>query len=167
MISKMMKIDLVAAALGDLVEFDGPLLRGVTMGFSSLDEARASLGDVLGTMLRTERPATWGAFWALSETLDAYAGLCAFKTAPDVEGAVELAYYTFPLLEGRGAASGMARELVQLAKSQGASALIANTLPQENASSRILTQTGFAFRGPAQDPEDGLVWTWRLDLGRT
>jgi hypothetical protein len=36
----------------------------------------------------------------------------------------------------------------------------AHTLPQINASTRILTKCGFDRIGEMIDPEDGLVWRW-------
>ena len=36
----------------------------------------------------------------------------------------------------------------------------AHTLPQANASTRVLGKCGFTFTGPVEDPEDGLVWRW-------
>ncbi len=38
----------------------------------------------------------------------------------------------------------------------------AQTLPEKNASTRILEKLGFSFMGPVQHPEDGEVWEWRL-----
>lgn len=87
-------------------------------------------------------------------------GACAFKTPPTAEG-VEIAYFTFPGHEGRGVATRMARRLVEIAESQGVP-MRAQTLPEKNASTRILEKLGFSFMGPVQHPEDGEVWEWRL-----
>ncbi len=85
------------------------------------------------------------------------------KGGPDATGAVEVAYFTFPVEEGRGIASAMAAELVQLAMSaQSAVVLLrAHTLPEGNASCRVLEKAGFAYVGPVIDPDDGPVWRWK------
>lgn len=89
-------------------------------------------------------------------------GTCAFKTAPR-DNAVEIAYYTFSEFEGRGVATRMARQLIQIARADSpAITITAQTLPIENASNHILTKLGFAFAGEFLHPEDGRVWVWTL-----
>jgi len=89
-------------------------------------------------------------------------GTCAFK-APVNANRVEIAYFTFPEFEGRGFATRMAQELVSLAHGASPGVLmVAQTLPEENASTTILRRLGFQFAGPVQHPEDGLVWEWQL-----
>lgn len=91
-------------------------------------------------------------------------GMCGFKTGP-VDGAVEIAYGTLTARQGRGIATAMAREMVDLARRSGQIRLVlAHTLPERNASTTILTKLGFAHRGLVQDPEDGPVWRWELPL---
>ena len=92
-------------------------------------------------------------------------GTCAF-TAPPRDGKVEIAYFTFPAFEGRGIATAMARELVAIARATApAVTLIANTLPQRNASNSILEKLGFKFFATIDHPEDGKIWEWRLAPG--
>ena len=102
----------------------------------------------------------WVGYLAVSgETV---AGTCAF-TAPPAAGEVELAYFTFPRFEGRGLATAMASRLVTLARAVDPGiTLVAHTLPERNASTRILEKLGFALRGPFAHPEDGEIWVWEL-----
>lgn len=87
-------------------------------------------------------------------------GTCAFRSPPK-DGIVEIAYCTFPGREGRGIATQMAKELISIAESASSSVQVsARTLPEENASVRILRRIGFSFVGLVQDPEDGAVWEW-------
>jgi [ribosomal protein S5]-alanine N-acetyltransferase len=37
-------------------------------------------------------------------------------------------------------------------------------LPAENASTSVLRSNGFVRDGEINDPEEGIVWRWRLDL---
>ena len=97
----------------------------------------------------------------LAEVDGEWVGSCAFKSPP-VDGAVEIAYFTFPGHEGRGYAARMARELVTLAREHGAAQIRAQTLPEPNASTRILEKLGFRWAGAVQHPEDGTVWEWQL-----
>jgi [ribosomal protein S5]-alanine N-acetyltransferase len=89
-------------------------------------------------------------------------GTCAFKSPP-CDGRVEIAYFTLPSFEGRGIATEMARRLIAIAHSDANEPeVFAQTLPYENASTRILTRLGFTHLGTVQHPEDGEVWEWAI-----
>lgn len=91
------------------------------------------------------------------------AGACSFK-APPAEGVIEIAYYTFAGFEGRGIGTAMARFLLeQAAAIPGVTKVIAHTLPESSASTRILARVGLTLAGDAE--EDGIaVWRWEKDL---
>jgi [ribosomal protein S5]-alanine N-acetyltransferase len=94
-------------------------------------------------------------------------GTCAFKCAP-VDGRVELAYFTFPGHEGRGLATRMCCELVKMARTAEPDVTIAaQTLPEHDASTRVLEKAGFRWHSELEHPEDGRVWEWRLEPGLT
>lgn len=83
--------------------------------------------------------------------------------APPQEGAVEIAYFTLPGQEGRGFAGQTAAALLDIARNADARiALWAKTLPEENASTRILARLGFRRDGTVQDHEIGTAWRWHL-----
>jgi len=89
-------------------------------------------------------------------------GTCAFTSAPK-SGVVEIAYFTFPGNEGRGVATRMAASLISLARTGPAEIVItAHTLPEENASTRVLRKLGFVLEGPRLHDEDGQIWVWRF-----
>ena len=87
-------------------------------------------------------------------------GSCGFKGPPDSVGMVEIAYGIVPEFQRRGYATEAAKALVAYAIDCGVGLIIAHTLPTSNASTRVLTKSGFEFRGEVTDPEDGLVWRW-------
>ena len=110
---------------------------------------------------RTEARGPWTGFLALDRTRGVIVGTCGFKAPPDAEGVVEIAYFTFPSFEGRGYASAMAAGLVRHASDADEVRRIrAHTLPEVNASTRILEKVGFKLIGEIIDPEDGPVWRW-------
>ncbi len=89
-------------------------------------------------------------------------GTCCFKSSPR-DDRVEIAYGTFPGFEGRGFASAMAAELVALAWRHEPNVMVAaQTLPERNASHRILEKLGFRHVATLDHPEDGEVWEWQL-----
>jgi ribosomal-protein-alanine N-acetyltransferase len=88
-------------------------------------------------------------------------GQCGFKGPPGDEGVVEIAYGVAPEHEGNGYATEAATALVSYAFSSGVVRVVrAHTLPQSNASGRVLTKCGFRFIGEVIEPDDGLVWRW-------
>jgi [ribosomal protein S5]-alanine N-acetyltransferase len=102
----------------------------------------------------------WIAYMALADR--DVVGTCAFKSAP-IDQRVEIVYYTFPLHERRGVATAMARQLVAIAHAEDPHVSItAHTLPQENASTAVLTKLGFQLAGERIHPGDGRVWQWQL-----
>jgi [ribosomal protein S5]-alanine N-acetyltransferase len=105
-----------------------------------------------------EKP--WCAYFAVIDPT--VVGCCAFKT-PARDGRVEIAYFTFPELEGRGIATRMAGELARIAKAADPSVLVtAQTLPQPSASTSVLGKAGFVRARTVIHPEDGEVWEWEL-----
>jgi ribosomal-protein-alanine N-acetyltransferase len=88
-------------------------------------------------------------------------GMCAFKSAPAADGTVEIAYGIDPDHRGKGYATEAAAALAGFAFDSGlVQVVVAHTLPEPNASTRVLTKCGFSFVGEVVDPEDGLVWRW-------
>ena len=103
----------------------------------------------------------WTGFLAVDRACNTIVGTCGFKSSPDADGTAEIAYFTFPNFERQGVASAMAVGLVQCARSAvGVRRLLAHTLPEKNASTRVLEKVGFLRTGEVVDPEDGRVWRW-------
>ena len=109
---------------------------------------------------KTGFPQPWISYLAIEKW--GPVGACGFKSKP-VDRRVEIAYWTLPGHEGKGIATAMAGELIQIARQADANiAVFAQTLPAENASTSVLKKLGFALTGSVQHPEDGLVWEWEL-----
>ena len=89
-------------------------------------------------------------------------GMGGFKGPPGAENLVEIAYGVVPSYQNKGLATEAARALVRFAFASGRGIRVvrAHTLPEPNASTRVLTKCGFARVGEVLDPEDGPVWRW-------
>ncbi|HEX9698715.1 MAG TPA: GNAT family N-acetyltransferase [Acidobacteriota bacterium] len=97
----------------------------------------------------------WIGYLVLAD--EAAVGTCGFKSPPR-DGRVEIAYFTFPAFEGRGFATAMAAELVTIARQHDSAVVVAaQTLPQRNASHRVLEKLGFRHVETIDHPEDGIV----------
>ena len=125
-------------------------------------------GDVSPTWLAALRarkgqgPNPWAhGFWIIEKSSGKIVGGAGFKGAPDADGMVEIAYGVVPSREGKGYATEAAMALIHFAAADArVRTLRAHTLPQANASTRVLTKCGFVHVGPVVDPEDGPVWRW-------
>jgi ribosomal-protein-alanine N-acetyltransferase len=88
-------------------------------------------------------------------------GIAGFKGPPDSAGTVEIAYGIAPRFEGQGYATEAAAALVAFAFGAPMVELVrAHTLPEANASTRVLAKCGFRHVGSVVDPDDGPVWRW-------
>jgi RimJ/RimL family protein N-acetyltransferase len=88
-------------------------------------------------------------------------GRCGFKGPPDADGVVEIAYGVDPDHREKGYATEAVEALVNFVFGSARVLVVrAHTLPEANASTRVLTKCGFRYIGEVIDPEDGLVWRW-------
>ena len=88
-------------------------------------------------------------------------GLCGYIGPPDAEGVVEIAYSIAPGFEGQGYATEAARLLIDHAVASGrVRRLRAHTLPEHNASTRVLKKCGFQFCADVIDQVAGPIWRW-------
>ena len=119
----------------------------------------AAVAQATGEMYRTTgyRP-PWTGY--LASNGEQIVGTCAFKAAPS-DGAVEIAYFTFPGYEGQGLATAMARQLIDIAYATDRSLkIIAHTPPERSAANAVLHKLGFLLLGDYEDPVAGTVWEW-------
>ena len=109
----------------------------------------------------------WHGYLAVESEGSLLVGICAFKGKPNEGGEVEIAYGTVPGFESRGYATRAAKALVEIAfRSSAVRRVIAHTLPEPNASTRVLRKAGLDFVGEVIDPEDGRVWRWAVARDR-
>ncbi len=85
-----------------------------------------------------------------------------FKSAP-YDDQVEIAYYTLPEYENQGMATATVQALIDLAiQTDEELKIVAQTLPEKNASNHVLQKLGFTFFDVVDHPQDGPVWEWHL-----
>jgi ribosomal-protein-alanine N-acetyltransferase len=128
----------------------------VVPGWVTFTEALQPTRDALAAPGADPR---WGTRFFVTEEPPELVGWGGFK-GPPRDGVVELGYEIAEARQGRGLAT-----LAMVAEAfadEGLAAVIAHTLPESNASNRVLEKAGFRFDGEAQ--EDGeTVWRFRLD----
>ena len=90
-------------------------------------------------------------------------GLCSFGGPPTADGMVEISYGIAPSYRCRGFATESAQMLIARALASGrVRTLRAHTLPERNASTKVLEKCGFTLQEEVMHPEDGLIWRWEL-----
>ena len=106
----------------------------------------------------------WATYLIVHDADAALIGIGGFKGAP-VDGMVEIGYAIAPVYRKQGhvdqcrcAPSWRSRAL------DGLRTVVADTLPEHNASTKVLTRCGFDHVGEVVDPDEGPVWRWELAL---
>ena len=139
----------------------------VLAGLAHLDSSeRAQISEKWLQLLAASRPIDpWvHGFEVHHSQSRVLVGKCGFKGPPDEEGVVEIAYGMHKEHEGKGYATEAARALVNYGFASGkVRRVVAHTLPEVNASGRVLAKCGFRKVCEAMDPDDGLVWRWEID----
>jgi len=148
--------------------------RRLLLVLKSPEEVRSMLRE-LPTEIQREISAEWRSlvenaseanpwihgFKLLDKVSGELLGECGFKAPPSRDGVVEIAYGVEPKHQGNGYAAEAADALTALALNEDqVSEVWAHTLPEENASTRVLIKCGFRKVGTFEDPDDGPAWRW-------
>ena len=129
-------------------------------GGELVEGARDGLAATIGFYQAMGFEEPWISYLAVAGA--AAVGICSFKSRP-IDGRVEIGYFTFPEFQGRGVATAMAAELIEIAATHDPDVLVtAQTLCERNASHRVLEKLGFRAVGTVEHPEDGTVLEWQL-----
>lgn len=152
----------IATILDDLDQFAARAGVSAEANHALIIEVARQTGQML--MVSGAQP-PWCGYLAVNDASGMFVGTCGFKGAPNRERSVEIAYFTFPDGERRGYATEMARSLTEIARRSGdVVKVIAHTLPEHSASTRVLEKIGMRFHGEAMEAEEGRVWRWELSL---
>ena len=146
---------------------ESPAAYEISSGLEVADGVREFLlqgsPEFLARLQETGAPDPWKFGFAIVLTAeDLVIGLCGFAGPPDSEGSVEIAYSIAPAYQGKGYATEAAAALVEFATtSKAVRTICAHTLPEINASTRILEKCGFERSGAIRNSENNLVWKWQ------
>lgn len=142
--------------LGDAARGDG--LRLCDGGIAP-DAVTAMLrGITAGLAASEDRPLSW--LIADGDTVIGMASL----TRRGVDGRYEIGYGVAPAHEGRGVMSAAMALLLPMLRGDGHRGLTAATSVDNPGSQRVLEKNGFVPDGTRDDPEDGPLRLWAIDL---
>jgi len=157
-----------------LVPMDVPVLRrlaagqSVDLGSTSVPEGAWPPFSVVSralSQLEAGVPPEWCVPYLILHPQDVLLGGCGFKGAP-ADGCVEILYGTAPELRGRGTATAAVGQLLKLAVASGdVRSVVANILPRNAGSSKVVAHHGFTRERTFIDTEGREVvqWIWRAD----
>lgn len=86
-------------------------------------------------------------------------GACGFKTAP-TSGRVELGYGVAAAARGQGAATQALKLLLAMAFEAGATSVLAEVVPENEASAKVVQKCGFIRTGARHDKDGEYVVQW-------
>ena len=118
------------------------MLRGITAGLAETDT----------------RPLAW-----LISDGDEVVGMTSF-TRREADDRYEIGYGIAPTHEGRGVMTAAIAALLPILRADGHRGLTAATSVDNPGSQRVLEKNGFSAQGTRDDPEDGQLKLWAIDL---
>ena len=108
----------------------------------------------------------WCGYLVVNSQTQQVVGFCDFKGPPTKDGTVEISYSIFLEFQGRGSATHTVKQQIAVAFTESkVKRIIADTLPEHNASTRVLEKNGFKLLEAVDDTAVGLVWRWCLERG--
>jgi RimJ/RimL family protein N-acetyltransferase len=153
------ELRLVEAALAGDDSLAEALGLAVVPGWATFGGALERTRDVLAS----NPDGSWGARFFVAGEPPELVGWGGFK-GPPADGVVEIGYEIAEARRGQGLATAAARAMVAEAfADQRVELVVAHTLPERNASTRVLTKVGFRHAG---EVDDGGTVTWRFSLAR-
>src|SRR3954454_8716114 len=153
-------MDLLDAAIVGDDALARALGHDVTPGWMTFREALRATRDALAA---APESTTWGARLFVSGEPPELIGWGGFKGSPE-GGVIEIGYEIAESRRGRGLATAAARAMVAEAfADRQVVRVIAHTLPEHNASNRVLEKVGFSYDGENHEDSERV---WRYALNR-
>lgn len=105
----------------------------------------------------------WPSLFFIDRGAGVLVGNGGFTGPPDREGSVEFGYEIAEPFRNRGYATEATMLMVGHAFADPVvERVVAHTLAEENASTRVLHRAGLRRVGEFEDPETGMIWRWEL-----
>ena len=105
----------------------------------------------------------WWVYLIIHLPTNTLIGSCGYKGEPDSSGLVEIGYEIIPSYRAKGLGRETAQGLLDHAIAyRGVHKVVAHTIAEENASTKILQKLGFQHKEEVVDAEEGLLWLWEI-----
>ncbi|MCO5229903.1 MAG: GNAT family N-acetyltransferase [Chitinophagales bacterium] len=117
----------------------------------------------LDRLSENEEESGWWTYFPVHKQDNKLIGSGGYKGKPTADGTVEIGYEIALDYRNRGLATEMTKGLIENAfRDERVRLIVAHTLGQDNASTKVLQKCGFKKVEEINDPDDGLIWKWEL-----
>ena len=117
----------------------------------------------LDRLSENEEESGWWTYFPVHKQDNKLIGSGGYKGKPTADGTVEIGYEIALDYRNRGLATEMTKGLIENAfRDERVRLIVAHTLGQDNASTKVLKKCGFKKVEEINDPDDGLIWKWEL-----
>ena len=117
----------------------------------------------LDRLSENEEESGWWTYFPVHKQDNKLIGSGGYKGKPTADGTVEIGYEIALDYRNRGLATEMTKGLIENAfRDERVRLIVAHTLGQDNASTKVLQKCGFKKVEETNDPDDGLIWKWEL-----
>jgi RimJ/RimL family protein N-acetyltransferase len=145
----------------DLIAGNAP--RGLALPNSAL--APVEVLHILGELATSIRSTFAPAAWMILEQGE-IVGLCSITKLVD-GGGIDIGYGIAPTRQGQGNATRAVSAILEWARNDSRVQMVtAETAVNNPASQRVLLHNGFTQTGQRYDPEDGDLFSWKIDVAR-
>ncbi|MFZ4649851.1 MAG: GNAT family N-acetyltransferase [Rubrivivax sp.] len=151
-------LQLSHSELEDLADSRVPMRLGQRIELGALPPAFVAAGSL--QLHASGHPEPWStSFLIVRDQDDRIVGACGFKTPPE-NGCVEIGYGVSEAARDQGAATKAVALLVAKAFSAGATSVLAEILPDNHASAKVVQRNGFVDTGARNDKTGEYVVQW-------
>ena len=117
----------------------------------------------LDRLIESKEEKNWWTYFPIHKQDKTLIGSGGYKGKPTKDGIVELGYEIAHAYRNCGLATEMTKGLIENAfRHRIVNSIIAHTLGQDNASTKVLQKCGFNKVEEINDPDEGLIWKWKL-----
>ena len=117
----------------------------------------------LDRLSENEEESGWWTYFPVHKQDNKLIGSGGYKGKPTADGTVEIGYEIALDYRNRGLATEMTKGLIENAfRDERVRLIVAHTLGQDNASTKVLQKCGFKKVEEINNPDDGLIWKWEL-----
>lgn len=114
--------------------------------------------------LKDSDEAGWWTYLPIHRENNTLIGSGGYKGKPSDEGIVEVGYEITTDYRNKGLATEFVSALLKnVLSDERVKFIIAHTLGEDNASTKVLRNTGFIKVSEINDPDDGLLWKWEFN----
>jgi ribosomal-protein-alanine N-acetyltransferase len=117
----------------------------------------------LDKLTESEEEINWWTYFPIHKQDNKLIGSGGYNGKPTADGKVEIGYEITEEYRNRGLATEMTKGLIENAlRDERVKSIFAHTLGQYNPSTKVLQKCGFEKVEEINDPDDGLIWKWKL-----